>query len=93
MAYDGANCTDARARLYDAHRARLRTLERITINAAGPLFAAAESSGSPCGSLFIVTAADVDDVWAFVQADPFYFGHVWESINVRKFTPLRWQAS
>jgi uncharacterized protein YciI len=93
VARDGANSEADRARLYDAHRARLSVLDNVTIDAAGPLFAADALPESPRGSLFIITAPDVDVVWDFVKADPFYFGHVWESVDVHQFIPRRWRTS
>ncbi len=74
------------AALRDAHRAA--HLEFLNANAArivfgGPLKSAAD--GPSTGALIVVDCATRQEADAFIGADPFYRGGVYESVSVRAF--------
>jgi len=74
------------AALRDAHRAA--HVEFLNANAArivfgGPLKSAAD--GPSTGALIVVDCATRHEADAFIGADPFYRGGVYESVSVRAF--------
>jgi len=74
------------AALRDAHRAA--HVEFLNANAArivfgGPLKSAAD--GPSTGALIVVDCATRQEADAFIGADPFYLGGVYESVSVRAF--------
>ena len=74
------------AALRAAHRAA--HLEFLNANAArivfgGPLKSAAD--GPSTGALIVVDCATRQEADAFIGADPFYRGGVYESVSVRAF--------
>jgi uncharacterized protein YciI len=74
------------AALRDAHRAA--HVEFLNANAArivfgGPLKGAAD--GPSTGALIVVDCATRQEADAFISADPFYRGGVYESVSVRAF--------
>lgn len=74
------------AALRDAHRAA--HLEFLNANAArivfgGPLKSAVD--GPSTGALIVVDCATRQEADAFIGADPFYRGGVYESVSVRAF--------
>ena len=74
------------AALRDAHRAA--HVEFLSANAArivfgGPLKRAAD--GPSTGALIVVDCATRQEADAFIAADPFYRGGVYESVSVRAF--------
>ena len=74
----------ARAENRDAHRARLHDHDHpIKIISAGPLL----NGDDPVGSVFIIEAETIDEVRAFIAADPYVTNGVYESFDVR---PVKW---
>ena len=74
------------AALRDAHRAA--HVEFLNANAAricfgGPLKSAAD--GPSTGALIVIDCASRQEADAFIAADPFYRGGVYESVSVRAF--------
>ncbi|HYT47347.1 MAG TPA: YciI family protein [Burkholderiales bacterium] len=74
------------AALRDAHRAA--HVEFLNANAArivfgGPLKSAAD--GPSTGALIVVDCTTRQEADAFIGADPFYRGGVYESVSVRAF--------
>lgn len=74
------------AALRDAHRAA--HAEFLSANAArivfgGPLKSAADAPST--GALIVVDCATRQEADAFIAADPFYRGGVYESVSVRAF--------
>jgi uncharacterized protein len=84
---DGPGAAGRRAELLPAHSARLAdrrasgTGPRLV--AYGPLLA----DGTHVGSLFVVAAAERDEVDRFVAEDPFTLGGVWARVDVHAFAP------
>jgi uncharacterized protein YciI len=74
------------ARLRDAHRAA--HVQFLNANAAriafgGPLKGTAE--GPSTGALIVVDCATREEAEAFIAADPFRTGGVYESVSIRAF--------
>ena len=74
----------ARARNRDAHRARLHDHDHpVKIISAGPLL----EGDDPVGSVFLIEADGLEQVRAFIAADPYVTNGVYESVDVR---PVKW---
>ena len=72
-----------RARVREAHRARLRSPapHAVQVLQAGATLEA--EAGSMNGTLLIVQADDVDAVRAFVEGDPYVAAGVYASVEIR----------
>ena len=76
-----------RARVREAHRARLRdpAPHPVKVVIAGPTFY--EAGGGMNGTLLIIEAASIDAVRAFIAEDPYVLAGVYASVDVR---PWHW---
>jgi uncharacterized protein len=89
-ATDRPGMLDARLRVRDAHRARLRNPapHPVRVVAGGPtLNDAAAGDGSMNGSLLVIEAEDIAAVRRFVAEDPYQLAGVYASVEVR---PWQW---
>ena len=75
-----------RARVREAHRARLREggLDGLKVVLDGPTIDEADAMN---GSLLVVEARDIAAVRAFLAGDPYVLGGVYDTVEVR---PWRW---
>ena len=82
-ATDAPGTGEARLRVRDAHRARLRNPapHAVTVLQGGPTL---EGEGDAMnGSLLIVQAESLEAVRAFVAADPYVEAGVYERVEIR----------
>jgi len=75
-----------RARVRDAHRARLRegAPGGLKVVLGGPT---TDESGAMNGSLLVVQASDISAVREFIAGDPYVVSGVYDTVEVR---PWRW---
>jgi uncharacterized protein YciI len=75
-----------RARVREAHRARLREggLDGLKVVLGGPTI---DEAGAMNGSLLVVEARDIAAVRAFLAGDPYVLGGVYDTVEVR---PWQW---
>ncbi|MDA0654344.1 MAG: YciI family protein [Proteobacteria bacterium] len=79
VAIDRPGRLDRRRATRDKHLAHLKTLgDRLRI--AGPFTA---EDGTPCGSMLVIEADDLDAAEALAAADPYFAAGVFESVTVR----------
>lgn len=84
-ALDKPDAGPLRAQHRDAHRARLRDHDHpVEVVIAGPLLDDAEN---PIGSLFVIEAASIGDVRAFMDADPYILNGIYQSADIK---PVKW---
>ena len=85
-ALDISDSASLRAEHGEAHRDRLRASNQAPVQVviAGPLLGA---SDSPVGSLIVVEAETIEEVEAFVAADPYSKAGVYGSVDIK---PIRW---
>lgn len=75
-----------RARVREAHRARLREggLDGLKVVLGGPTI---DEAGAMNGSLLVVEARDIAAVRDFLAGDPYVLGGVYDTVEVR---PWQW---
>jgi len=85
-ATDRPGMTAERARVREAHRARLREGGRdgLKVVLGGPT---TDEAGAMNGSLLVVEARDIAAVRDFIAGDPYVLGGVYDTVEVR---PWRW---
>jgi hypothetical protein len=85
-ATDREGMLDARLKVRDAHRARLRDpgAHRVKVVLGGPT-AAADASMN--GSLLVIEAEDLETVRRFVAEDPYELAGVYARVEIR---PWQW---
>lgn len=84
-ALDNPGTGAARSAHRDAHRARLRAPHPVvTVVSAGPLFA--EDGETPIGSVFVMDAPRLEDVRAYMVADPYMVHGVYAPLAIHPFT-------
>jgi uncharacterized protein YciI len=82
-ARDRAGALDARLRVREQHRVRLRAPapHAVEVRLAGPLF---EAPGGPMsGTLLVVAAEGIDAVRAFIETDPYMLAGVYATVDIR----------
>ncbi len=86
-ATDASCALDARTRVRDMHRARLRASGNAALRvvAGGPTLN--EHSGAMNGTLLVIDAPDIDTVRRFVASDPYTLAGVYAQVEVR---PWQW---
>jgi len=85
-ATDRRGMADERARVREAHRARLRegVPGRLKVVLGGPT---TDETGVMSGSLLVVEASDIGAVRTFIAGDPYVLNGVYETVEIR---PWRW---
>ena len=71
-----------RQELLDVHRAHFQTAGDA-VRAAGPMFT--DDGETQCGSLIVYEAADANAARAFIEADPYARGGLFEHVTVRRW--------
>jgi uncharacterized protein len=82
-ATDRAGSQQARQRVREEHRARLRNPapHAVTVLLAGPTFH--DGGQTMNGTLLVVDADSVEAVRAFIEADPYTVHAVYQSVDIR----------
>ncbi len=74
-----------RARVRDAHRARLRQHDHlVAVRIGGPLL---DDVGAMIGSMLVIEAADKAAVESFLAGDPYVLGGLYDTVRV---VPFQW---
>jgi hypothetical protein len=82
IGHDAPDSKEKRPRLRPAHLAHLTGLSRAgRIPLAGPF-----TDGT--GSLIVVDAASLEEVWGLVATDPYVTGGVFNRVEVKPFTQV-----
>ena len=86
-ATDNPESLNARERVRDAHRVRLRDpgAHPVKVLHGGPTLA--ETDGTMNGSLLIIEAENIEAVRRFVAEDPYSLAQVYASMEIR---PWQW---
>lgn len=82
-ASDAPGSGDARQRVREAHRARLRAPAPHTVHVLQAGATLDASTGAMNGTLLVVQADDIDAVRAFVAADPYVAAGVYAHVEIR----------
>lgn len=88
-ATDRPGIMPTRAKFYRAHRVHLDEAEkhRVDVVTAGTLVG--DDGETPCGSIFVVDAADRASVDAFTRSDPYHVNGVWEDVRIHRYNKKR----
>ncbi|MCC6890472.1 MAG: YciI family protein [Hyphomicrobiales bacterium] len=88
-ALDKAGAMPTRAKHYRDHRIHLDRAEdhHVDVITAGTLLA--EDGETPCGSVFVIDAANRAAVERFVRSDPYHVNAVWERAEIHGYNKKR----
>jgi hypothetical protein len=82
-ASDAPGSGDARQRVREAHRARLRAPAPHAVQVLQAGATLDDATGAMNGTLLVVQAEDMDAVRAFVAADPYVAAGVYARVEIR----------
>lgn len=88
-ALDKKGAMPTRAKHYRDHRIHLDRSEtyQVDVITAGTLIA--DDGETPCGSVFVVDAANRDAANRFVHSDPYHLNGVWEHVDIHGYSKKR----
>jgi uncharacterized protein len=78
-----------RAKHYRDHRIHLDQAEthHVDVVTAGTLIG--EDNQTPCGSIFVIDAADRASAERFVRSDPYHLNGVWQQFQIHGYSQKR----
>ena len=88
-AIDRKDGMPTRAKHYRDHRIHLDRAEdyNVDVITAGTLVG--DDGETPCGSIFVIDAADRASVERFVRSDPYHVNAVWERVETHGYNKKR----
>ena len=78
-----------RAKHYRDHRLHLDRAEDYDVDVITAGTLVGDDGETPCGSVFVIDAANRDALDRFVESDPYHANGVWERIDIHRYNKKR----